>query len=94
MTKFEDGPSPKAFTAGETETGQKRIWGFSYVFGSPLILGALYMMLQTWMSALARSSPAPEQGAMLIAFLILVVGGIVSLVFFVRGLILIVSSLT
>jgi hypothetical protein len=70
------------------QADQDRAWGFSYIVGSPILLGLLYLLLRFWMSAVARASAAPDQGAMLTCILIFVVGGITALVFFVRGVVL------
>lgn len=70
----------------------ERALGVRYMVFSPILLVFLYALLQFWMAASARLSDAPNQGAMLLAFLILVAGGVAAIIFFIQGLVLVVGS--
>ena len=63
-----------------------------YLIGSPILLAFLYTALQSWMYVAARPGSAPNQGAMLIAFLIFVAGGITAFVFFAKGIVLVAQG--
>jgi polyferredoxin len=70
----------------------ERALGVRYMVFSPILLVLLYALLQCWMAASARLSDAPNQGAMLLAFLILVAGGVAAIILSIKGLVLVVRS--
>lgn len=84
--------SSSSSTAYPNRAARERTWGTRYLISAPILLALLYFLLQSWIAVSARLGRAPNQGAMLIAFLVFVVGGIAAFVFFAKGIVLVVKN--
>lgn len=54
----------------ETRATQRR-WGVGLLIGAPLSVPLVWLLLNLWIRILASIDPVPNQGAMLLAFLML-----------------------
>lgn len=89
MKTTEDDSYPEKTGADKRTHDRNR--ALAYVVWPPIFLGLLYFVTQVSMAVVAKSSSAPDQGAMFIVGLIFIVGGIAALVVFVEGVILLLS---